>query len=189
MPWICKCGWSGTLPQIRVHARINPDHSIHSTVGFQDPETGRIRKTEKSRWMYSKQRSLKHQGNGQAQPDGQAQPVENKEAVLSTLPGQPVLEVKPGKSRTQQAGGVVATAVAPKPGAVVFTLGGLSIEVDPRLLFESYLLYEDLVRRGLLTNSHFTDAIYDAMGYVWKIMVNKPPRIQDGRVITEVQIG
>jgi len=67
----------------------------------------------------------------------------------------------------------MADVVAPRAGAVVFTMGSLKIEVDPMELYESYALYADIKQKCGITDA-FSTVLLDAMSMAWKLMVPRP---------------
>jgi len=71
------------------------------------------------------------------------------------------------KSSGQQQGGEMVAITQPKPGAIIFSVGLHEIPLDPQYLYESYLYYTDLKARIDLEES-FSEAIKDAMTYVWR---------------------
>ncbi len=79
-------------------------------------------------------------------------------------------KVKPEKSATST---TIATAVAPKPAAIVFMLGKLEIPMDPQDLYEAYILYQDIKSRVGLKDG-FSSALKDAMGVSWRLLVARP---------------
>ncbi|MDD5510839.1 MAG: hypothetical protein PHI12_08515 [Dehalococcoidales bacterium] len=73
--------------------------------------------------------------------------------------------------------GIIATATAPKPGAIQFQLGALLIEVDPLSLVECYQLYKDMVTRCGLTST-FSEAMVDSFGMAWRMLAAELPAME-----------
>ena len=72
-----------------------------------------------------------------------------------------------------QDGGRVVAVVEKKPAATVFMLGSERIEIDPKDLYETYLLYLDIKAKTKMDDS-FSVMFKDAMGICWRLMVAKP---------------
>jgi len=81
------------------------------------------------------------------------------------------LEQKEKPSRERE-GGKLATVTAKQPAPVVFVLGERKIELDPEALYESYLLYEDIKLRCLLTDS-FSNVLRDGIALLWQLLVKQ----------------
>lgn len=80
----------------------------------------------------------------------------------------------PNGSKPSAGGGTtIATAEAPRPAAVVFTLGSSRIEVDPRKFYEAHILYLDL-KEKLGFKEDFSSFLLEATGLVWKVMAPAP---------------
>ncbi len=75
-----------------------------------------------------------------------------------------------GGGTGERTGGVVATAVASSPAAVVFVLGQERIELDPKDLYESYLLYQHLISE-LGFEQSFSSVLKDAVSAVSLILI------------------
>lgn len=95
-------------------------------------------------------------------------------------------EVKPASTKaTFQEGGKLATIVEPKPASVVFTLGALRIEIDPKDLYDCYTVYQDIRSKCGLTDP-FSAVLKDAMFISWRLMVLKPRIVELETATVEV---
>jgi len=88
-----------------------------------------------------------------------------KGIVVAGVKPKGIPSTKPKAS--QQQGGEMVAITQPKQGAIVFSVGVHEIPLEPQYLYESYLYYTDLKARIALEES-FSEALKDAMTYVWR---------------------